>query len=470
MKQVNTPKIADSNMVKKDFFVILSVTLLAITTRIYGLSAWDLCVDEFYTVGKAAERYKSFVNPAYYFLVLVSFKLLGINELSSRLPAMFLGVLSIPVFYITWRSIINRNSALIGSIFVVCSSWHLWHSQYARFYSGVFLFGSISYYLYYKAIRADRLTYLAWAMIINVVGISFHATSVLVSFSCILFSAVILLCGQRAGQDFSRRIAIIHIMFFVIVSLLSMPFFLKLADSWHTSGQAWGYSPVGLFLQIIKYVQIPVAVCAFFGAVLILQKDYFKGIFFVVGIAVPVVASLIGSSFMAIRPDYIFYSLPLIFALAGFCCNQVRKSLLNYKFVSNVVVFLVIIGLLPEMISHYTGRKSLDFRDAIEFVQSEYHSGDNIASYIIGFDYYANFDYTTVASLGYPYDNNVNWKQKLNSYRDVKGRTWIILPIRRKPLAKDLEDWLIKNAKLMWRKYAVRYDYTVEGYQIFLVF
>lgn len=461
--------IEEHNMIKKDYFILFSLICLAIITRSYGLSAWDFCVDEFFTVGKAAERYKHFINPAYYALVLINFKLFGINELSARLPAMFFGVLSIPVFYMTWRNVINRNSALIGSIFIICSSWHLWHSQYARFYSAVFLFGSISYFLYYKAIRSDRLTYLVWALIVNIVGISFHATSLLVPISCALFSIVILMNKQKTCKDFSRRIAGIHSSIILAVGLISMPFFLWLTNKWSALGQTWGYGPVGLFFQIIKYAQIPVAVCAFFGIVLMLKKDTFKGMFFVIGIAVPLAASMVGSAFMDIRPDYIFYVLPLVFALAGFCCNEVRMSLVNYKFASNIVIFLVITALLPEMVSHYTARKSLDFRDAIEFVQGEYQPGDSVASYIIGFDYYANFEYTKIDSFDYAYDNNVNWKKKLNAYKDVKGHVWIILPIRRHPLAKDLEAWLIKNATLMWRKSAVRYDYTVEGYQIFRV-
>jgi hypothetical protein len=61
------------------------------------------------------------------------------------------------------------------------------------------------------------------------------------------------------------------------------------------------------------------------------------------------------------------------------------------------------------------------------------------------------------------------WKGQLQATLDARHRTWIILDAYRKPLGVALEEWLMKHARLVWRKSQKRYDYTVKGYQIFLV-
>ena len=74
-----------------------------------------------------------------------------------------------------------------------------------------------------------------------------------------------------------------------------------------------------------------------------------------------------------------------------------------------------------------------------------------------------------VPRLSHQYDNGTAWKERMGNYKNRNGRLWIILSVSRRPNAKELEDWLLKNATLVWRKLEVRYDYTVRGIEIFLV-
>ena len=102
-------------------------------------------------------------------------------------------------------------------------------------------------------------------------------------------------------------------------------------------------------LQMTKRVQIPVALTALFGLIFLLQKNVLKGVFFAVGIGVPVLALLIGSAVVPpVRPLYMFYALPLIFALAAFLCDQTRQALSNYRFASHALTIIVVFSLLIE--------------------------------------------------------------------------------------------------------------------------
>lgn len=451
-----------------DLLVLTVLTLLAIATRGYGISDWHIVGDEATTISTAASRYRSLVNPAYYALVLGSFEMLGVSEWSARLPAMLLGILSIPVFYATWKNILGRNAAFIGALLIVLSSWHLWYSQYSRFYTGVFLFGSLSYYLYYQAIRLDSLAYLMWALLANVAGVLFHLTVVMVPASCAVFSFIILLSKRFPDSGYSRRIAAVYLGICSCAGLIGVALLWAVAAERASVGVTWGDTPLGMMLQVTRRVQLPVALSAFFGLMLLLQRDVFKGIFFALGIGIPILFVLAASIFLNSRSVYMFYALPLIIALAAYLCDELRQALSNQRYLSHAFTIILLTLLLPELISHYTGRASLDVREAVGFVEKGYQPGDQIVSSVRDFNYYAGKEYP-IERMRSPYARSVTQLRRLQAHKDEGQRAWIILEAYRSPYAADLEAWLLGNASLVWRKFEKRLDYEVHGYEIFLL-
>jgi 4-amino-4-deoxy-L-arabinose transferase-like glycosyltransferase len=448
--------------------VVFALTLAALATHAYGLSKWNLIGDEYYTIFRAPERYTSLVNPAGYALVLASIKIFGLSEWSARLPSFLLGILTIPVFYLTWKQVVGKNAALFGAAITIASNWHLEWSQYARFYTGVFLFGSLSYYFYYVAIKEGRLSYLGGALFANLCAFLFHATAIFAPAACGAFSLLLLLLPET-GVRYSRRIATIHLLILAAAVVALFPLLWGVLSGWQVNGQDYGYKPIRLMLQLIKYIQVPVAIAAAFGLLLLLKQEIIKGIFFAVGVGIPVTALLIGSGIMYVRPDYVFYAIPLVYLLAGVFCEGTRQALAAQgRLASMGVASVVIISMLPAFVSYYSGKISLDFRQAVQFVEQSFRLGDKIIVFENDFRYYAAKSYPIEPYPGYPYSDNVDWKHALQKYCNTDFRVWFILPVRRIPLARGLEAWLLDNASLAWRRYETRYDYTVRGYQIFV--
>jgi uncharacterized membrane protein len=451
--------------------ILIGLTLFAFATRSYGIWEWDFRGDEYHTVTRAAERYKSLVNPAYYALVMGSFKFFGVSEWSARLPAMLLGILSVPVFYLTWRSVFGRNAAFVGALLIVFSNWHLYYSQFSRFYTGVFLFGSISYFFYFRAICLDRYSYLSYAIFANIGGILFHVTSIMVTVSCLVFSFIVIISKRALESGYSRRIARTHLALSAVGGLISVSILFKVAKGWAGAAQTWGYGSAGLMLQTIKYFQVPIVVSALLGMFFLLHKDVLKGLFFAVCIGVPFLALLFASALVPPAPPrYIFYVLPLVFGMSAFLCDQVRLNMRNFHLMSHTLTIILIICILPETVSHYTARQSLNSKQAVEFVKNAYQPGDRIRTFKAVYKYYFGNNFSVESDkLGYPLSNNVEWGQKLKPYKGGKGRVWFILDVYRKPLAKGLEAWLMENASLIWRKFEKRYDYNVRGIEIWLI-
>ena len=458
-----------SSVIQSDLAVIAALTVLALGTRLYGLGQWPAIADELATINFAADRYKSLVNPAYYALVLMSFKLLGVSEFAARLPAMLLAVLSVPLFFVTWRNIIGRNAALVGALLITFSSWHLLYSQNSRFYSGVFLFGSLSYYLFYQALLRDDLGRLAGALLAALAGFLFHATVVMVPVACAAYSLLIVLTRGATQAGLSRRVAKTYLAICGLGALVATGFLWQVWEDRASRGVAWGDWPGEMVLQIVRMTQVPIVVTAFFGMVVLLRRNTWLGLYFLVGTALPAAFVLIGSVFLNSRAVYLFYALPLFIALAGVLCEEVRRALAaRYRLASHVLTVLLLVTLSPEFVSYYTGKRSLDVRDAVAYIDSERRPDDLVLALTPQFAYYARGKYPVTYFSGNAYAR-INWPDKMVAGIGSHERVWVAVEKYRKPLPKGLENWLTKNGMLVWRRFEERFDYTVRGYEIFLV-
>ena len=78
--------------------LVFSVLLFAgLATRFYYLGDAPFSGDELFTALHADERSRKLVNPLYYGLTALSFKIFGFSEWASRAPAAVLGAFAPPV-------------------------------------------------------------------------------------------------------------------------------------------------------------------------------------------------------------------------------------------------------------------------------------------------------------------------------------------------------------------------------------
>jgi uncharacterized membrane protein len=442
---------------------------LAIVTRTYGFGKWDFVSDEFYTVDDAINgNYSWPFKAGYYALTARMFEWFGVSEWSARLPAVIFGTAGVPVFYLLSRRFLGTGVAIIGSLFVLFNGWHLDYSQYARFYSAVFLFGMLTYFLYYEAIRSGKLGMLILSLGASGFGIVFHQTSIVAFGCCLVFSIVLLLFLRDRFPDASVRLAKIHLVIAGVGTLVALPGFIRLASRWSDLSDAFGYGPFNIFLQTGKYVGIPVSAAAIFGLVLLLRRDLPKGIFVAISCGLPVVMLVGASAIMSARPDYLFYAVPMFFVAAAYFCEVAREHLSANRLASIGVAVIVIAGLAPEFMSYYTGRMTIDKRDAISYVTRHAEEGDKIVSLMGDGGYYWPEDRPKQELPGNAYVKSVDWEVELQPFVDAGQKIWIIVPVKRKRIAPNLQKWLGKNAHLVWQKQSKRYDYTYDALQVFV--
>jgi len=456
------------NFVKLNYSLLL-LLIAALITRLYGIWDWPFVTDEYTSLNKAEERFNSAANFSSYAIVYFIQKSFGENEFYLRLPFSLFGALSVPILYIIWKKHFDGLVVFLASVFMLLSAWHLWHSQSIRFYAPVIFFAVTSYYLYFTAVKKDNLFYLLLAFISDACAVSFHLTAVFIPIGCGVFSALVFIFRDKYFKNYSKRVVYTHMAVYGVAGLVSISYFWNSILNWHSKGQEWGYNPVFLVLQFAKYVQIPIAITAVFGLVALLHDKTKQGIFFLVTIATPVSIFICLSFFMAVRPDYLIYTYPMICMLSAYCCVKVYRSFEKTNLIGLSLLLIVVASSLPEFISYYTGRSTHDVREVVDYLEEHYQADDRVISYINGFNYYADEKYTLEKRPGYLYSKKADWSGFLQNYQNKKFNTWVLLPVTNKQLNKNFENWLFSNSRLVWRSNSLRFDYTIRGYEIYLV-
>ncbi len=138
--------------------ILLAVISLAAFLRFYKLGQWGFWGDEAFTLSGREDgfNYSIFRRSLATDLIRFSVGYLGVSEWSARLVPALIGVLTIPLTYIPVRRLFGVATALIAAAMLALSTWHLYWSQNARFYSLLLLFYTLALLVFYMGFEEDR--------------------------------------------------------------------------------------------------------------------------------------------------------------------------------------------------------------------------------------------------------------------------------------------------------------------------
>jgi len=453
----------------KDWLIIMTFLLVAMISRLWGIHEWPLSGDEYFTYKYANERTFQLINPAYYHLVLISYSIFGINELSARLPAAIIGIISVPIFYATWINVIGRKAAFIACLFIIFSAWHLWLSQFARFYTGVFLFSSLAYYCYYISLIENKKNYLYYSLFFGSIAVLFHFSAILIFISCFIFSIYVVILRKRKDSIFSVEIAKLNIVILIVAAIIVSPWVWNRILSWTRHEQAWGYKSLLSLLQLAKYTQLSLTVAAFFGVLYLIKRENAKGIFFVTSIGVPIAAYMFMAQYMAVKPNYILCVYPLVIGAAAYLCSSCLEDRSKNQIQLYAVTSIIIVGLMPAWISHYTDRQTLDVREVVDYLEKVYKPGDVVISFVKEFDHYSANKFSILQMGGVEFYETIDWKRLKKEFDNTEYNVWIVNHYWRKPFSKSFKTWTTEKGSLVWANISDRYDYPIRGFQVYLL-
>lgn len=162
------------------------LTLLALGLRVIGLDG-GLWYDEIRTLLDSVRSPLGTIltvfpgnNQHTLFSVLahLSIGLFGEHAWSLRLPAMLIGVATVPMLYFFARGLVGRNEALLASLLLAVAYHHVWFSQNARGYSLLAFLTLLSSWLLLRGLRRGRAGDWVWYAVAAALGVYTHLTMV----------------------------------------------------------------------------------------------------------------------------------------------------------------------------------------------------------------------------------------------------------------------------------------------------
>lgn len=454
----------------KDTWILTAFTVAAFLTRFYGLSKFPLFDDEVTSYFRALRNdiYTQF--PGTDLLIILFFKVFGTNTFFLRLPMALFGALSIPIFYALVRRLFDRFTAVCGTLLLLFSYYHLDHSQLTRYYAAIFFFGVLAFYFYLRFLETNDKKALLWALLSTVGGAFFHPTFLGIPLAVTLFSAMALIVPViKNHSDAMRSAAKLLLVVFGLCMLVALIVMFPLIRGWFYRSQSveggWGYGFFSLGLQIAKYFGFTLCLAAVAGVLALYRSNPLRSLFCGTLMVVPVMGMLVASMFVDMRPDYIFATYPIYFIATASLVAYVRnraKAAIPYV----AIMALLLVTMLPEFASNYTGKGSLDVRHAVKYVKNNFEEGDKILSFLEGFNFYLGPEYDTEPYLGTWYHSG--WDKKLARYENDPQRLWIVFMDSRGGVAPSLKKWLHEHARLVHEVPEKRFDYTYKSVRVYL--
>lgn len=388
---------ASKIIIKKNFWVLLVILLVALILRLYRLGANDLWYDEIYSV-LISKKFLSDWNPPVYFVFLHYWiKLFGLSEFSLRFPSLIFSVVSIPCLFFLGKKIFNRQVGLFGVLMMSLSGFHLWYAQEARPYSLSVLLSILSTYYLYCFIKEEKIKFGLVYVLFSVLGLYanityYHLFLILTQFlavmiffkkrfflKLIVFLSLIFCCFALCLDLFISKLLYVKVGFWIPEpTLKSLIFTLENFNL--------GYSAsCGLYW----FSDIVVLIMLILGLWILQEKGEHRRtyVFLILLSFLPLLLAYVFSkNIFSIYLDrgLIIFS-PYYYLLLGAGLNYLKNKWLKV-IVSCVFLIVLLINLpnyyrnlMPVGVEHHCGvipRKS--YQPALRFIEDNFKAGDMI--------------------------------------------------------------------------------------------
>jgi mannosyltransferase len=364
--------------------VCLLLFILSISLRLVRLDA-GLWEDEITTLTRFASQawlqalteipYPN--NHLLYTLLLkLSLLIFGEHEWSARLPALALGSLTPPVFYLVMSRRFSWFAAICSGLFSCLNYWMVWFSQDARGYSGMFLFGMLGTYFFLEFIERNQRRSGAAYVLCATLACYFHLYAIFLIAAQLIWAAVGLLRKKIPASVLGHVLAAGVLGLVLYLPGASQLYHYTVTDA-RLGAQVshMRFDPAMTFGKLLlmmagtknQVVGAIIALAALPGLAVLARK--WRGFLAVNLIAVFLISAFTVIARVFIFPRFLFFVYPVfLFALALGVDALIGQ--LNSKSLKNIFCILlpvvIALGLIPPLADYYRLGKE-PFKAAAEY-------------------------------------------------------------------------------------------------------
>lgn len=451
---------------------LLLILIIGVALRLHGLESLPLAEDDLYTLRDALkpDPWRN-SRPVYIVLQHTLLQFFPPTPLFLRLPAFVFGVLGV---WLTWsmaKRAFGQTAGLVSSFLVAISPWHLYASQFARYWSLVYVIAVLMYLALLSAAEKDRPRYYLLTLATVIGGAFTHPTLVFpipgVFVALALFSK-----EGHIRWNWPTRRAWIFLWGPLAVGmiLISAPILMKLAQAGGALSGLASRDTAGILRLVPAMVQwagpttsVAAVISALYflanhtrsrdrrwGALALFGCGSAVALMFVTGLGIPVYA------------DYGMAMLPLIYVTIGAAIAKLgRKLAVGHHGWPIAATVMLAADVLPGTVSHLSDGTRFDYRPAYAYVQKA--GGDFL---VLGGpkamqQYYAPT--LRFQSL------KMDVAQLERTFSREKG-FWVIGSYRRYGMLHDstraIERWLDASCRVVLRTERPRLDYRMYRVQL----
>lgn len=241
-------------MNKTEVLLLIFIILLGAFLRFYNIGGESFWLDEAATAHAIVSHttsellmlettagnlypgyWENFSNdlPAYFVLVSLWSKFLGISEVALRSLSAIFGSLAVLAIYFVAKELANDKVGILSSLIFSISMVNIEYSQEARAYSLLVLISLSSAFFFIRMIRTGKIAHLIMFVVCSVIGLYTHFIYLFFIAFEVLYSLLALKANPGLLRKFIVSFAFIGLSFLPILSLMSArP---PSADSWLNS-------------------------------------------------------------------------------------------------------------------------------------------------------------------------------------------------------------------------------------------
>jgi predicted membrane-bound mannosyltransferase len=450
----------------RDAWLLGAIVLVAAALRLWGLASLPFEQDELYTLRDAADLGASsgvgpgiLGRPLYYLLQRLLLGVLPADPAFLRAPALLFGIAGVVATWWAVRRLVGPTGALAAALLVALSPWHLYHSQFARYWTLVYLLATVAFAYLPAALRGSGRAAVGF-VVAALAGALSHPTFLFALAGAAIGATVVSdEGGVRVPLPSARSITRIWIPLLApLAAWFAVVRFLDGGRGLRNPGGAAADGGLRVFAGMIQWLGPTVAAAAALGIVALWTRFRHRR---VAAMCAGGILSMVGLLFLAgtrtaVYADYGTAALPLVFLAAGAAVELAAVRIdgrAGWAFAA-----VVIAGLAPQTVSHLRDGTRFDFRPAHAAIRAEDPAAAVVAWPIIVHRHYAS-DLRVVEADGVP--------ETYERLLADEGGFWMISAVRRRgvvPGGRAAEAWIDghcrreerwETGRLDFRRYAV---------------
>jgi 4-amino-4-deoxy-L-arabinose transferase-like glycosyltransferase len=468
--------------------IILALTLIALALRFWRLGDWNFEATEMFTLRDSLRPRWNNSRPLGY---LLNYYLVGpfrpLDELGLRiLPALF-GVLAVPALYLVARRLTGTRAALLSALLLTFSALHVFYSQFARYWSLVFLLCAVYPYAFYLGIRDGNRRALAVGIVAVILAVLAHPVSILLVGGPAIWLAITYVRPRYLKQAWSYRSFRWGVAVAVVLAGAAIARVVPLLHDWitmHDKNPGMGQFLLGpkkgpgvkqavLLTAYFEGLTIPIVLAGALGVYLLWrERDRNLGVFLVSLGVFPLAFIALLSARTPVSTYYLLPTAPVFFLGAGVFVERLFRiewGLRPRWLVPTALLVMMLVAGMPTLVSQYRNGRRFDFRAAAHWLESRVTPSDVIYS-----DQPMVLDhYMTGPAVQKLRANPVPLRDAMGEVRRSGGEAlWVVAPAPAHAFRTNLKpgglaDWLYNNCQMRNMFGRGRLDFRQQYLQVY---